>query len=229
MQADDFGNVTYQGFAGLDDNGMIGGRSDDKKSKTTTASPSPSEAEPGTSKPGGPKFYSFNKKTQERREAQAEQTSGSAANVSSTDLLLAGIGTAGLVAESRSGIILSSRSGLNSGKLSMYSPRVYSKANAGIVSGTAKGIGWGLTIWSIINTEMQFAKDGNSNRRVYNHMNNGVGILVPVMGLPMAAGDYFGQKYSNEIVKDISQPGGFAFEGMKAVLEFLGIPTSPDK
>ena len=45
----------------------------------------------------------------------------------------------------------------------------------------------------------------------------------------MAAGDYLGQKYSNEIVNGVSQPGGFLFEGMKSVLDFFGIPTGPGK
>jgi hypothetical protein len=152
------------------------------------------------------------------------------APVSTTDLLLAGIGTAGLVAESQSAIIQGSRSGFTSGKLSPNSPRVYSKATAGKINIAAKGVGWGLTIWSVANTEIQFDNGQiNANRRVYNHINNGVGLVYPVVGLPMAAGDYLGQKYSTEIVNDVSQPGGFLFEGTKFVLEFLGIPTSPRK
>ena len=150
------------------------------------------------------------------------------APVSTTDLLLAGIGTAGLVAESQSAIIQGSRSGFTSGKLSMNSPRVYSKATAGKIKIAAKGVGWGLTIWSVADTEIQFDKGQiNANRRVYNHINNGVGLVYPAVGLPMAAGDYLGKKYSTEIVNDVSQPGGFLFEGTKFVLEFLGIPTSP--
>lgn len=150
--------------------------------------------------------------------------------VSSTDVFLAGIGTAGLVAESQSAIIQGSRSGFTSGKLSLSSPRVYSKATAGKINLGAKGVGWGLTVWSIYNTEAQFASGQiDQNRREYNHLNNGVGIIYPVMGLPLAAGDYLGQEYSNEIVNDVSQPGGFLFEGMKSVLEFLGIPTTAPK
>jgi len=147
-----------------------------------------------------------------------------------TDLLLAGIGTAGLVAESQSSIVAGSRSGFTSGKLSSNSPRVYSKATAEKINLAAKGVGWGLTFWSVYNTEAQFRNgEIDAGRRGYNHLNNGVGVVFQVAGLPMAAGDYLGQKYSNEIVNDISQPGGFLFEGMKATLEFLGIPTSPNK
>jgi hypothetical protein len=147
-----------------------------------------------------------------------------------TDVLLAGIGTAGLVAEHQSNIIAGSRSGVTSGKLSSNSPRVYSKPTAVKVNIAAKGFGWGLTFWSVYNTEAQFRNgEIDSGRRGYNHLNNGVGVIFPVAGLPMAAGDYLGQKYSNEIVNDVSQPGGVTFEAMKWVLETLGIPTSPGK
>jgi hypothetical protein len=60
-------------------------------------------------------------------------------------------------------------------------------------------------------------------------MNNAVGVFVPILGLPMAGGDYLGQKYSTEITNDISQPGGTLFEGMIFLLEFLRLPTGAEK
>lgn len=113
--------------------------------------------------------------------------------------------------------------------ISPNSPRVYSKATARKINFGAKSIGWGLTFWSVYNTEAQFEIDGNVGRRKLNHLNNGVGIFVPILGLPMATGDYLGQKYSNGIVQDVSQPGGLLFDGMKSTLNFLGIPTTDPK
>lgn len=177
----------------------------------------------------GQKLYSYNRHTQARREQMA-QARNQGGGPSLTDILLAGIGTAGLVAESQSAIISGSRTGFTSGKLSINSPRIYSKATAVKVNIAAKGIGLGLTIWSVFNTERQFRNgEIDAGRRRYNHLNNGFGLIFPVAGLPMAVGDYLGQKYSNEIVNDVSQPGGFLFERMKSVLEFFGIPTGPDK
>jgi hypothetical protein len=63
-----------------------------------------------------------------------------------TDLLLAGIGTVGIVAEHQSAIVAGSRAGFTSGKLSLNSPRVYSKTMAGKINIAAKSVGWGLTI-----------------------------------------------------------------------------------
>jgi hypothetical protein len=145
-------------------------------------------------------------------------------------LLLAGIGTAGLVAEHQSNVVKNSRAGFSSGKISNASPRVYSKVTAGKVNVTAKGVGWGLTIWSVYNTESQFRNgEINGDRRSFNHMNNGIATIFPIAGLPISAGDYLGQKYSNEIVKDFSEPGGILFEGTKTLVEFLGFPSGPNK
>ena len=152
---------------------------------------------------------------------------GNIPGFSSTDLFLAGIGTSGLVAENQSAIIQGSRSGFTSGKFILSSPRSYSKATATKVYWTAKGVGFGLTAWSLNSNYNQY-KNGEigSSRYGYNNLNIGVGVFVPQFAIPMAAGDYLGQKYSTEIMNDVSQPGGFLFEGMKSVLGFLGIPTN---
>jgi hypothetical protein len=151
----------------------------------------------------------------------------SAGGPSLADLYLAGVGMAGWVAETQSDIVMGSRSGYTSGKLDPNSPNVYSKARATKIYYGAKAVGWGLTAWSVYSNYNQY-KNGEigESRFSYNNLNSGVGVFAPQFAIPMAAGDYLGQKYSTEITNDVSQPGGFLFEGMKATLEFLGIPTS---
>ncbi|WP_192350262.1 hypothetical protein [Algoriphagus sp. Y33] len=55
--------------------------------------------------------------------------------------------------------------------------------------------------------------------------NNRVGVLFPVVALPIASGDYLGKTYSTEINQVTTEPGGFVYESTKWVLEKLGIPT----
>jgi hypothetical protein len=149
---------------------------------------------------------------------------------STADVLLAGVGTASLYAERQSQKIKTSRSGYTSGKVSSTSPRVYSKSVARKVLFIARSVSWGLTIGSAINTELEYSAGGMSTgRRNYNHMNSIVGLALPQSAIPIAVGDYLGQTYSEEITNDVTQPGGYMFEGMKSMLQLLGLPTSPPK
>ena len=150
--------------------------------------------------------------------------------ISTTDIALAGVGTSAMVGEILTKRIMRSRSGFTSGKILPDSPRSYSKATATRINFTTKGIGWGLTIWSIYNTRQQF-KDGDINgyRRNFNYLNSGVGVLFPISAIPIAVGDYYGQKHADEIVNDVARPGGNLYEGMKFLLELVGIPTEPDQ
>ncbi|MFM9841176.1 MAG: RHS repeat-associated core domain-containing protein [Cyclobacteriaceae bacterium] len=147
-----------------------------------------------------------------------------------TDLLLAGVGTAGFVAKFQTSVILNSRAGFTSGRLFPNSSYIYSKANAGKIYVGARVAGAVLTAFNYLNTERQFRTGAiNQSRREYNHLNNTYGLFVPTLAIPMAAGDYLGQKYSREIENDVTQPGGFLFEGMKFTLELFGLPTSPPR
>jgi hypothetical protein len=152
----------------------------------------------------------------------------SGSSPSLADLYLAGVGMAGWVAETQSDIVMGSRSGYTSGKINPNSPNVYSKATASKIYYGAKAVGWGLTAWSVYSNYNQY-KNGEigESRFSYNNLNSGVGVFAPQFAIPMAAGDYLGQKYSTEITNDVSQPGGFLFEMMNTTLTFLGIPTSP--
>ncbi len=181
---------------------------------------------PKTTTPASVSFSAWRNK--ERNQQQGRSVSTNA--VSTADISLAGVGTAFLVGEMLTQRIMDSRTGFTSGKISGGSPFIYSKAEARIMNFAAKGVGWGLTLWSVYNTESQFRSgEIDAGRRNYNHLNNGVGIAFPVTAIPIAAGDYLGQTYTDEIVDDVSKPGGYLFEGMKFVLELLGLPTEPQK
>jgi RHS repeat-associated protein len=189
----------------------------------TSRETSSSSLEQAREEQGGPPVsLSFNSRTRERRASKG--------SVSKTDILLAGVGTSALFADILTYRIGKSRAGFSSGRIYEGSPRVYSKTTARKINFSAKGIGWGLTFWSVWNTEQQFDRgEIDPNRRRYNHMNNAVGIFAPAYAIPIAIGDYYGQTHSDEIVKSVSEPGGFFFEIMKYTLELLGIPTGPDK
>jgi hypothetical protein len=160
---------------------------------------------------------------------------GSTANVGSdqsgmspsvSDLTLAGVGTLGYLGEKLSQNILDSRSGYSSGKMFPRSPSNYSKATAKNVKIGFKVGGWALTLYGIYDTENQFQNGQiGPSRRKLNHLNNGVGVLFPVIAIPLAAGDYLGQTYSDEIYKTTAQPGGFFYETTKWMIETIGIPT----
>ncbi|HTE31894.1 MAG TPA: RHS repeat-associated core domain-containing protein, partial [Chryseolinea sp.] len=172
-----------------------------------------------------PPVLSFNSKNRERREAYNQAVKDLGPPPNSTDLILAGVGTAGFIAETQAVIIRSSRAGYTSGKLFSSSPAVYPKKTARSVSLGAKVVGMGLTFWGIYNTERQFRSGQiDEGRRRLSHLNNGVGALFPRMALPLAVGDYLGQKYHNEIINDVTQPGGILFDLTRTTLEFLGIP-----
>lgn len=143
---------------------------------------------------------------------------------SATDLALAGVGTSFYVGERQSSHILSSRSGYSSGKLNINSAKIYSKTQAKGISTMSKSIGWGLTAWSIYDTETQYRTNPQFNRRAYNHINNGVSVYFPITAIPIAIGDYAGQQYANEI-NSLSEPGGFLFETMRWTMDGLGVPT----
>lgn len=150
--------------------------------------------------------------------------------VSTTDLFLAGIGTVALVGEVMSGRILQDRSGFSSGKIFSGSPRVFSKVTARNLNFTAKGIGLGLTFLSIYNKETEFGNGQiTPGRRKFNHLNNSVAAFIPLLAIPIEAGDYAGQTHADEIVKDVTHERGLLFRGTKFLLDLLGIPISPKK
>lgn len=146
-----------------------------------------------------------------------------------SNLLLAGIGTAALVGESASGSVLKSRSGYSSGNL-FNSSYVFSKSTGRNVNWGSKGIGWGLTIWSFADTEIQFSKGNiDKGRRGLNHMNTTVSALFPMLAIPITIGDYYGQTHAAEINNSITQPGGSLHEGMKTLLNLVGLPASAEE
>ncbi len=105
----------------------------------------------------------------------------------------------------------------------------YSKATAGNVKTGFKIGGWALAAYGVYSTETQFQNGQiDLGRRKLNHLNNGTGVLFPVFAIPIDAGDYLGQTYSDEIYNTTAQPGGFIYEATKWMLETIGIPTGPE-
>jgi hypothetical protein len=121
---------------------------------------------------------------------------------------------------------MNSRAGYTSGKLFEGSPFIFSKQKAKQINGGFKLFGAALTLYGVMDTESQY-RNGNISlgRRKLNHLNNGAGVAYPPLAIPLAAGDYLGQRYSSQINRTVSQPGGHVYESMKWVLETLGIPT----
>ena len=147
-------------------------------------------------------------------------------SLSTLNISLAGVGTAATFGEIATGKVLDSRSGFTSGKISPNSPVNYSKATASKVNIGAKGLGSALTAWSVFDTESQFKnREISSGRRIDNHLKNGVGLAYPLLAIPIATGDYLGQKYEQQITKSVTQPGGFLFETTNFILKVVGIPT----
>lgn len=128
-----------------------------------------------------------------------------------------------MIGQTISGRILRSRSGFSSGKILPGSPRVYSKSTAKKINISTKGIGLGLTAWGVFSTEADYRSgEITAQRRNYNHMNNAVGVVAAPMAIPIAVGDYMGQKYADEIVRDVTEPGGILYEFTKFLLELTG-------
>ena len=109
------------------------------------------------------------------------------------------------------------------------SPSNYSKATAGNVKTGFKICGLALAAYGVYSTETKF-RNGKIDlgRRQFNHLNNGTGVVFPVFAIPIAAGDYLGQTYSDEIYNTTAQPGGFIYEATKWMLETIGIPTDSE-
>jgi hypothetical protein len=149
--------------------------------------------------------------------------------VSTTDILLAGVGTSFSLAEKMSDIVRNSRSGYTSGKINPNSPKVYNKNFATKVFYGSKIIGFGLAGFSAIDTEMKYAKgDITPSRRSYNHTNNIVGIFLPAYAIPMAAGDYLGQRYEPIVTNSYTKPGGVLYDFTSTMLKIIGLPISKE-
>ena len=149
-------------------------------------------------------------------------------NPSTQDIALATSGTVAEIGKIASGVVIKDRTGITSGKLSPNSPKVFNKKKASTTKGGFTVLSWAIIAYSTINTERQFRNNEISlGRRKFNHQNNLTGVFFPQVAIPIATGDYLGQRYSNEINATTVEEGGIIFEGMKSTLEFLSIPTEP--
>jgi len=148
--------------------------------------------------------------------------------VSSSDMILAGIGTLSAIGEKLSQYVLNSRSGYSSGKMFRGSPFNYSKASAKNFKTGFKLGGWALALYGIYNTRAQYrAGLIGEGRRDFNYLNTGTGVFFPYLAIPIATGDYLGQTYADEIYNTTVKPGGFIYEATKWMIESLGIQTQP--
>ncbi len=148
---------------------------------------------------------------------------------SKNDIVLAAIGTTAATIEEPAKKIMNSRSGYTSGKINENSPRIYSKAKATKYYYGAKSVGWLLTVYGVISTELDYANGKiDDGMRAQNQLNNTVSVFFPRLAVPIAAGTYGGQRYSKEIEREAVQPGGVLFETTKYVLEIFGLATKPD-
>ena len=150
-------------------------------------------------------------------------------DVSTTDILLAATGVAFSVSEKMSEAILKSRSGITSGKLNTNSPKVYSKDIALKTFWTSKILGFTLSAYSLYDIENKHKKkEINDSRRSYSHANNAIGVFYPKYAVPIATGDYLGQKFEPQITNSITKPEGILFNFTRFVLNLGGIPIQSE-
>jgi RHS repeat-associated protein len=125
--------------------------------------------------------------------------------------------------------IMKSRTGLSSGSLGNGSGRIYNKGRMTGLNFGLRGLGYGLSAYSLYKTESDYSAGRISNaRRTYNDANTVIGTFTPLpVGLAIGAGDYLGQKYAPQIEYHSTNPNGTLVKGMSTFFEFMGIPTSP--
>ena len=152
------------------------------------------------------------------------------AEVSSTDIMLATAGTVAKGGEVASDIIMASRSGYSSGKLFPNSASNYNKFNATKLNLGAKLVGSALNLLSMRNTEVQYRNgEIGDARRTFNHLNNTVGLRFPILGIPIAVGDYYGQKYEQQINDSWMKPEGILYKSTIIFLNTFGVKTGEEK
>ena len=148
-------------------------------------------------------------------------------NSGKADLLLAASSAAINKGTSFTDAITSSRSGYTSGSLGNGSGKIYNKGKMKNLGYGLKGLGGVLSIYSIRSTTSAYnAGEISTARRDYNYANSGIGVAFPVAGVPIAIGDYLGQKYAPQIEHQVTSGGLNKFVG--GALETLGIPSSPE-
>jgi RHS repeat-associated protein len=122
--------------------------------------------------------------------------------------------------------ITNSRSGYTSGSRGNGSGKIYNKAQANLVNKTLTGLGYTLNAVSVISSEIDYSQgEITKGRRDFNRLNAGTSLAFPVVGIPMAAGDYLGQKYHPQIEHQVTQ--GLLNKVMVGVLDFMGLQTTP--
>lgn len=153
---------------------------------------------------------------------ESELENGAAANI-----ILAASGTLLSIAQQRAELIQASRDGFTSGRLP-GSRRLYNKARAGKLGAGARIGGMALVGFNILMTENDFSNGDISNaHRKKNHLQNAFGTLFPLLAVPIAAGDYLGEKHHDEIEDTFIEDGGVGKEIMSTMFESIGIPSSP--
>ena len=124
--------------------------------------------------------------------------------------------------------IMESRSGYTSGITNPNSRFIYNKQNAKISYNILRGLGPLLTLYSIYSSEEAYSKKEISiQRRDYNRLNTVFTGIFPPVAIPVAVGDYIGQKYSKDIEYQVTK--GFLNQSVINVFEYMGLQTSPEK
>ena len=148
-------------------------------------------------------------------------------NPGTTDLLLAASSEAVESGKSFTNTIASSRSGYTSGSAGIGSGKIYNKAKMRNLGYGLKGFGGALSIYSIRSTTTAYNSGEISKaRRDYNYVNSGVAIAFPITGVPMALGDFLGQKYAPQIEHQVTN--GTLNKFVSGSLEAVGISSSPE-
>ena len=124
--------------------------------------------------------------------------------------------------------IVESRSGYTSGSLGKGSSKIYNKNSVRWTYNGLIVLGHALNVYGFINSELDYRNHTiTKGRRDYNRMNTITSTMFPIYGIPIALGDYLGQKYSNEIEYQVTK--GELNQLMIGVFEIMGLQTNPYK
>ena len=124
--------------------------------------------------------------------------------------------------------IVESRSGYTSGSLGKGSSKIYNKNSARLTYKGLTVLGHALNVYGFVNSELDY-RNGTitKGRRDYNRLNTITSTIFPIYGIPIALGDYLGQKYSNEIEYQVTK--GELNQLMIGVFDIMGLQTTPYK
>lgn len=122
--------------------------------------------------------------------------------------------------------IIKSRTGIFSGSLGDGSGKIYNKKWANFYNKILFGSGHILNGISLLKSEYDYKTSSiTKERRNFNRLNSATSIAFPIAGLPIAIGDYLGQKYHPTINKSVTN--GSLNVLTDKFLQNIGISTTP--